>query len=685
MHAFVDRAVGFADAHSLLAYALALSLAFTEALPVVGALVPGTAAIIALSALIAAGALNFWPFAASVALGAVFGDTLAYLLGRRYPRTILDRWPLSRHPELVVRGEAFFARHGGKSVLIARFTPGVRNIVPVLAGILGMSSARFFAASLPAAATWAVSHVFFGVALGASLELLGAVAGRLAILAALLVLLAWAVISIARLIARRLPLALDAAVQPLAAWAEENQGWLAVHLRRALATKRSDAFALALMAALLAGGLWLLLGALQELIAGDPLVRLDSVVLHALTALRSHWADHAMRLLAATAAPRVLVVLAAAAAVGLALRRQWVLLLAWLLGLAGAAALGGLLPLLPNAAPPAAAAAPFLFPPSVSALVATTAYGLLTLFAFGGASPRLQPMIASASALLIVFGAAARLYLGLTLLSTEIIASAFALAWIGLTAAIALLQRSSMAQAWPIALIAIPLLIGAVGGEAAGYAVLPLPSPPAPPAPYVMSLAAWQHGGWDTLPGTRVGLLGNYTRPFTLQWAGSPESLARVLLAHGWRRPPSWTLLSAVAWLAPGTDPGDLPVLPHFADGLPQALVLIYLRPPTRLVLRLWPTNEAVRIDQRQLRLWLGALTVERFHRIGATLTVSRARLAPAQDLATLALTLPAARLVTDRDTAPRPRHSDAHAPVLLGWDAAPAGLACASAACPRP
>ena len=687
MHAFVDWAVAFAADHALLAYALVLVLAAAEALPVFGALIPGTTVIIAMATLIAAGALEYWPFAAAVACGAVLGDGISYAVGRRYQRAILDRWPLSRHPELARSGEALFARHGGKSVIISRFTPAVRAIIPMLAGILEMSPARFFAADIPAAIVWSLSHALFGVLIGASLELLGAVAGRLAVLAGLLILLAWTVVWTARWLARWLPRAVGAAIEPLAAWAERNPGWIARRLRAAFAADRTEALALAIIAALLAGGLWLLLGALQDLIAGDPLVRLDSVVLHALTALRSHWGDHAMRLVAATAAPRALLLLAVLGALALAAAREWPMLLVWLLGLAGAEVLGTLLTLLPNAVPPEVYFADTLLPPSAVALLAATIFGLLAFFAMRAAPVRLRPAIASAALLLVVFGAAARLYFAQTLLSTEIIAFAFALAWIGLAGAIAQLRRLPAGRAWPASLCVIPVLIGVVAAEAAGYAMLPTPPPHAAARPLVMSLAAWENGGWDTLPGTRVGLLGNYTRPFTLQWVGTPEGLAQVLEARGWTRAPSWTLLSAAGWLTPRIDPGRLPVLPHFADGRPGALVMIRpvegSYPPARMVLRLWPSGAAIGTEGHHVPLWLGVLAEERLHRVAATLTVSRATLASGAKLATLALALPAARLVVDRDVTPRRRHSSVHAPVVLGWDPALIDVLCSPPACP--
>jgi membrane protein DedA with SNARE-associated domain len=689
VHAVADWAIAFADSHALLAYALALLLAASESLPVVGALVPGSGVIVALAALIAAGALRFWPFVAAVILGAVLGDGFSFELGRRYHAALLTRWPLNRHPEVAARGEALFRRHGGKSVVIARFTPGVRAIVPMLAGILEMSRTRFFLANIASAIAWGLSHVLSGVLLGASLELLGAVAGRLAVLAALLVVLAYAVVVASRWAARRAPLALAAATAPLAAWAERNPGWLARRVHRIVTADRAEALALGVAAALLAGGLWLLLGVLQDIISGDPLVRLDSVVLHGLTTLRSHWGDGAMRVLAATGSPVALIFLAVGTLLVLALFRQWLFSFAWLLGLAGAAGLGALLGLLPHAAP--VAAAPEVASAgadTVFAILAVTAYSLVGFFCIRAAPSRWQPAVASAVTLIVVFGAAARLYLGLTFLSTEIIAAAFALTWIGLVATIALLGRLPPARVWGVSLVALPVLLGAMAAQATGSALIAAPPPPPAFSTHPMTLEDWRAGAWDTLPGSRIGLLGNYTRPFTLQWAGSIASLADALEAHGWHRPPPWTLASTLAWLTPSIDPASLPALPRFADGIPEALVLVHPEPgngpPTRLVLRLWPSDAAVVVGDRALPLWLGGITKERFRRIAATITIGPSAPAAPGTRAALAADLPAARLVSEAQTSSATNSgNDASATVLLGWDApALAAQPCVAPAC---
>jgi membrane protein DedA with SNARE-associated domain len=115
-------------------------------------------------------------------VGAIFGDGLSFWLGRRYHREILLRWPLNRYPQFIDRSEAFIKTYGGASVFLARFIAVVRAFVPLVAGILGMSSRQFYAANILSALVWAPAHVFPGVLLGMALHLAGLSPGRLAIL-----------------------------------------------------------------------------------------------------------------------------------------------------------------------------------------------------------------------------------------------------------------------------------------------------------------------------------------------------------------------------------------------------------------------------------------------------------------------------------------------------------------------
>lgn len=81
-------------------------------------------------------------FAASVA-GAIAGDGLSFWAGVHRKDRIRTFWPFSRYGALIDKSEQFIARHGGKSIFIVRVIPGVKAVVPKIAGMMGMFSVRF--------------------------------------------------------------------------------------------------------------------------------------------------------------------------------------------------------------------------------------------------------------------------------------------------------------------------------------------------------------------------------------------------------------------------------------------------------------------------------------------------------------------------------------------------------------
>src|SRR5204862_7161393 len=95
--------------------------------------------------------------------GAIAGDGFSFWLGHRYHREILRGWPLNRFPRLIARSAQFIRKHGIASVFLARFTAVVRAFVPLVAGILRMSSRHFSVANVLSALLWAPIHVFPGV------------------------------------------------------------------------------------------------------------------------------------------------------------------------------------------------------------------------------------------------------------------------------------------------------------------------------------------------------------------------------------------------------------------------------------------------------------------------------------------------------------------------------------------
>ncbi len=105
--------------------------------------------------MIGASGIAFWPIWAAAALGAILGDTVSYWLGYHYHHEIARMWPLSRSPELLPKGEAFFRKWGAAGVFLGRFFGPLRSAVPLVAGICAMPAGRFQLANVASALVWA--------------------------------------------------------------------------------------------------------------------------------------------------------------------------------------------------------------------------------------------------------------------------------------------------------------------------------------------------------------------------------------------------------------------------------------------------------------------------------------------------------------------------------------------------
>ncbi len=105
-------------------------------------------------------------------LGALAGDGIWYILGRSRGRPILRKLcSLSLSPDSCVsRTERLFERYGLKSLLVAKFVPGLNTVAPPLAGMLKIPPARFVAADLVGIALWAGSAVGLGRAFHTEVE-----------------------------------------------------------------------------------------------------------------------------------------------------------------------------------------------------------------------------------------------------------------------------------------------------------------------------------------------------------------------------------------------------------------------------------------------------------------------------------------------------------------------------------
>jgi membrane protein DedA with SNARE-associated domain len=141
---------------------IVFALAFAESLAFISLLVPAWGALIAIGALAAAGLVDIWGVWIAAAVGAASGDWLSYWIGLKFNYSVQHIWPLSRHPELIPRGELFVKRWGIFGIFIGRFFGPLRAVVPLIAGIFEMPQLRFQIANVTSAFVWAAVLLVFG-------------------------------------------------------------------------------------------------------------------------------------------------------------------------------------------------------------------------------------------------------------------------------------------------------------------------------------------------------------------------------------------------------------------------------------------------------------------------------------------------------------------------------------------
>jgi len=153
--ALAQQVVEFVRNNEGWAVPIVFALAFGESLAFISLLIPAWGALVAIGALIGTSGIKFWPIWIAAALGAAVGDWVSYWVGLKLEYTVERVWPLSRHPDLIPRGEAFMKKWGIPGIFIGRFFGPLRASVPLIAGIFEMPYWRFQIANFTSAFVWA--------------------------------------------------------------------------------------------------------------------------------------------------------------------------------------------------------------------------------------------------------------------------------------------------------------------------------------------------------------------------------------------------------------------------------------------------------------------------------------------------------------------------------------------------
>ncbi|HEB87410.1 MAG TPA: hypothetical protein ENI68_10405 [Gammaproteobacteria bacterium] len=594
----LNQLLSWLQHHPLLALLFVFLVAFSESLLIIGLILPGAAFMVGFGALIALGALPAGPAILVAILGAITGDSLSYWLGGHYKQTLKTRWPFSAYPGLIERGEGFFHRHGGKSVMLGRFIGPLRPIVPAIAGMLGMPRSRFLLVNIVSACLWAPLYLLPGYLFGLSVNLASEFAGRFLLLLALVAGVIWFVVFILRQLFLWLVPYTDRLFYHLLLWSQRHP--FAGEIPAAIVNPdHREIRGLSLLALLLVASSGLLIF-IHEAVHVPLFSNLDLLIQNAVLELHNPPFEMLMSALARLADPVPALLSAGITLLWLLLNqhRQHKLIIGHLLAAPVFPLLLMLLPIGPAR----------LFSPAV--ILALSLYGFLLIALARDIPARWHMRFYACGASLIMLLMFARFYLGqITLfqLFTELSLSVIWVSALGIAYRRHALTHKPEHPPYKL-LFTLLLVLGL-------YPVAhwpPSKSPPVAAKQHVkMKKEDWLRRGWQTLDSYRHDLRDEHRFPMNLQWVDSLGHIQQQLDRQGWqlvKRKPGRYL----NWLKSDAPITQLPIPPHVHEGRYETLAMVkYIKAEKRiLIIRLWPTAIQIKSAQNNdTPLWLGSLS----------------------------------------------------------------------------
>lgn len=609
-----DALLDWISRHPLAAGVVIFLIAFGDALLFIGVAIPATPLLFAVGTLIGLGHIDGAYAVACAALGAFCGDGVSYVAGRRYGDSLRTRWPFANNPQWLERGDAAFRRHGMKSLVIGRFVGAIRPFIPAIAGMVRMPAQKYAFATGVAAVLWALVFLAPGWLFGASLDLVAAVAGRLAIVIGLVlafVALVWAVVLYSwRWLAPRA----HGLLVKLLDWSHRHPV-MGRYSEALIDPNRRESPSLLILALALLFGAWGFFQLLVSVGGGEAPSRFDLVFHQTMFGLRHPLADPVMGFLATLGDPIVLGPAVIAVAAWLFWRKRRIAAWHWIaapsFAIVFAWALGWLIDL-PK--PPAATAVSGFSFPSQSVLLATTVYGFFAVLVAREMPGRRRVWPYVVAALLVGLLGFSRLYLGAHWLSDVLAGASLGLLWI--TALGIAYRRRVVRSFWvrPVAGIFFGMVVLVGGGYAARSADDLVTAFDPPIERQSVDATRWVEGDPDLqLPARRNELRSRDAWPLNVQYAGHLPPLMDQLRAAGWTPLPHGDWRGLLMMLDDDATAATLPIMPATHEGHSEALLMVRtgLAPDERQVLRLWPAPYA--LGRGDEPLWLGTAQTLRF------------------------------------------------------------------------
>jgi membrane-associated protein len=178
----LDKYLGqFITDYGVWTYSIIFAIIFVETGLVIMPFLPGDSLLFAVGAFCASGSLNLVTSMALLFIAAFMGDTLNYYIGKTLGEKVLSEEFFKAKPgqsvfrtiflkllkrDHILKAQAFYEKHGGKTIIIARFIPIIRTFAPFVAGISKMNYSRFISYNIVGGLLWVIGLTMLGYFFG---------------------------------------------------------------------------------------------------------------------------------------------------------------------------------------------------------------------------------------------------------------------------------------------------------------------------------------------------------------------------------------------------------------------------------------------------------------------------------------------------------------------------------------
>ena len=152
--------------HGTWSYGILFAIVFLETGVVVTPFLPGDSLLFAAGSLAALGAFDLTLLLVLLSVAAILGDTVNYWIGRKVGAKVFTEKSRFFKQEHLLRTQQFYERHGGKTIILARFVPIIRTFAPFVAGVGRMHYGRFWAYNAIGGLVWVWGFGLLGYLFG---------------------------------------------------------------------------------------------------------------------------------------------------------------------------------------------------------------------------------------------------------------------------------------------------------------------------------------------------------------------------------------------------------------------------------------------------------------------------------------------------------------------------------------